>query len=577
MTRICLRTDLRIERLEDRLTPTVYVTNTLDYNPEFDPGIQSTYPEPGSLRWAIDQANKTPGGDVVEFNTNPANGTVFNDPLNPVTISLDYGSRRIGDWGYVDYNGLPVNIKGNPVQIRAPKYYDHSAPLVTLQLTGTLAKYDNIADELNQADWSAVAINYVGRKSDDSDDPGYQMPDYTKTVALDGVRITGGKAAHGAGIYAAGIFALEINHSEISANHAKRNFYYLAYESGTSGAGLETKPFILPGYGPKTAGFAPSVVVNRSLIMDNGTPEDADSIDPLPTPDVGGAMHLFAGTSLSMTESTVTLNTAEDGSAGIYFQGGGDDSGPINTVFEGSYGEFRYSSLSIIDSVFSKNEISSKKHDGSGGAITVHGTAVGFVAGTSFTSNAANTNGGAVELIEDLGNEDVIGQIHFYGCTFEGNKAAINNSKINGEHGVGGAISSIGRSNELFIVNCTFSGNNAEMGRGDAIYVESLQAPNHEHHIVVADYYEGSLTMPFGPQDPWDHKLRIRVYNSTIAKLNKADGVIDIDPFGNPTLMGGRGGGIAIDFSQGAGDFSIASSIIAENEVSPSTGEGRDV
>lgn len=140
-------------------------------------------------------------------------------------------------------------------------------------------------------------------------DPGYHQPNYGKVMALDGVVITGGKAARGAGIGASGIFTLEIHNSQVVGNNATK-----IDKSGTAGAGLFTSPGFISASLPRGGSFGPTVAITNSLFQGNATPMDDHELEP--TPGIGGAMYLSAGTALVMGQATISENAAENGAAG---------------------------------------------------------------------------------------------------------------------------------------------------------------------------------------------------------------------------------------------------------------------
>lgn len=89
------RTRLAVEGLEDRTVPATFlVTNTLD-----DGSI-------GSLRWAVDQANATPGADAVGFDAAGVFGT-------PRTITLTQGQLTISDAVTIAGPDAALAISGN--------------------------------------------------------------------------------------------------------------------------------------------------------------------------------------------------------------------------------------------------------------------------------------------------------------------------------------------------------------------------------------------------------------------------------------------------------------------------------
>ena len=91
----------RYEELEDRLTPsTFYISNLNDD------------PNPGSLRYAITQANANPGPDTINLYDSPGGSGAIIAPI-PGTITLG-GSQLPTITGDLTINGLgDVTLSGN--------------------------------------------------------------------------------------------------------------------------------------------------------------------------------------------------------------------------------------------------------------------------------------------------------------------------------------------------------------------------------------------------------------------------------------------------------------------------------
>lgn len=441
-------TTVRILALESRYNPSFLVTNTDDYKTPFSDLDPSTNPIPGSFRFAVDKATdyatQTGSPTTITFNTTPGVGlTDFSQPNTE--IPLTFGTVKIN----------------NSVVIDAPKTHDNPAfDFVTIRNANTITTEP-------RGSVFEISIAHVN-----PNDP--NVPDYGFSVDLRGIRITGGEVrGDGGGINAHGYFSLTIYSCEVVDNVTA----YDPQGGATHGAGIfadgGTPGVILP----VEQAFGPNISISNTLVSGNAT----HSNDNFPTKayDVGGAMYLAAGCSLTLANSTIRHNFAEDGFGAIYF-GGGQFDRPLNAQ---GLTSFFTTHLQIVDCAFIGNET---KH-GNSGALAINGPTGASIGATTFSGNTAGNNGGAVWL---GGNGSIfgpggpflapylkyIGEVDFADCAFEGNVAAVKALDDEGqpiavESGKGGGIYSDGVANRTYVYNSTFKGNYTEVGRGGAVAV----------------------------------------------------------------------------------------------------------
>ncbi len=193
---------LSLDVLEDRVTPSTFtVTNTLD--PQH--GLA-----PGSLRWAITQAN-LPGnqGSTVEISP-----SVASTPTSPATIALHGGELRISSsLTLLNASGVPVTIQqATPFSrvvdiINSPRTVavtlagqSSSSPLI---LTGGNARNANGGGILAQSPQTILTLSYVN---------------VVGNTATQVSNPKSGTQGNGGGIFSNG--TLTLDHSSVSSNIA---------------------------------------------------------------------------------------------------------------------------------------------------------------------------------------------------------------------------------------------------------------------------------------------------------------------------------------------------------------------
>ena len=197
--------------------------------------------------------------------------------------------------------------------------------------------------------------------------------------------------------------------------------------------------------------------------------------------DYGGAIYCSNSSSLTITDSTLSGNSASNDGGAIYNYAG--TLSLVNSTVSGSSGYngagiYNYGSLTVTNSTFSNNSASND-----GGAICNSSSTVS-VTGSTFSNNSAVGFGGAIDTYS--------GTITISGSTFSSNSAAygaavdnyssttsitssslINNSAS--QYG-GGVYNYTG---QLTVVNSTLSGNSTlYYGGGICNYVATLKLTN---------------------------------------------------------------------------------------------------
>lgn len=554
--------NLSVTQLERRVCPVV--TNTLDYDRPFNIADPFTFPIPGSLRYelaAAMQNYEASGGtlvDTITFNTNPALGHDFRQPGS--TIHLLYGS-------------LEIN---HPVKIDAPKT---ASPAFNYDFV--TIDWDNYSASKNSgsaygSDWSVAQIGVAEKLASG-------LPDYGRTVSLGGLKFTGGNGRYAAGIEANGYFTLSIDQCDISGNVNVRPATAGEEPSGsTLGGGIAAFGVVL---GPKQV-YGPNVIINNSSIYNNRTDNNDDK--QYPGIDWGGGMYFGEGSSLTIVDSAVYDNKADNGGGAIYFTGGQFfelasefNPLPVFTTF-----------LKIQKCDVTTNSITSALDKGSGGAIEIAGATAGMISDSTFLDNQAKEYGGAIRLT-GFGNNKIqwhpgtpyqtlVGQVHVVACTFEGNAAAVGLSTgtVVVERGAGGGLYMEGVANEVFVVQATFSKNSLQYGKGGGIAYNGSTLDYDHKTIFALDYDLRTISVvadqsmpPPGPP-PHAGETLLEIFNSTIAH-NSAGGGKDE----NDVLRGARGGGIALLVDtpgSASGQIFVTSTIVAKNTV-PAIGFGPDL
>ena len=475
-----------LEHLETRLVPSTFtVNNTLDDG------------NPGSLRWAILQANSTTGADTIVF-----------DPLmfsSPQTITLT--------------SALPALTDSALTTLQGPK-----ASLLTIDGTGQYQIFT--INSGASALFSGVSISH-GYTSDSG---GGILNNGTLTVTS--CSLSGNTAQYGGGIYnengSVTVTNCILSGNSVNAMGSGGGIYndgWLTVTSSTLSGNASTQD------GGGGIGNEGMLTVTNCTLSGNFTTQDGDgggisnsgtlmvmsSILSGNSADSGGGIDNFPSGTLTVMSSTLSGNSAPLGGGGICNTG----------------------TMTVTSSALIRNSASGGS---GGGGILNEGWGTLTVTSSTLTSNSAGNGGGGIKnrntlivtsstFCDNFTSDGDGGGIYNDGWVSVTSSTLNDNSASNGYHsgGYGGGISNYGL---LTVTDSTLSGNSTQFGGG----IESsgtLTVTSSTLSDNSASWYGGGIYNINGSV----------AVTSTIVAGNQAGSGSDIsgwtDPGGHRNLIGG--------------------------------------
>ena len=337
--------------------PVISVSNTNDNGP-------------GSLRSAINDANTTPGADVISFDAGLTGTISLASDLPTINEAVDI----LGVSGVTIDGGWRDGTPGGSTVF----YFAAVSGSVTISDVSIVGSYKGANS------FYGSAIMFLNATAD---------------VVIDNVSITNSYALEGGPIGIKGHTggSVTISNSTISGN--KGHDEGGAITVGSDGTNVNLISDVIDG-NANDSGEGGALY----LSVDNGTTTISNSTLTNNESSIeGGALHLSRG-DLIISNSTFSGNHVVDGSGGALYLDGG--------------------MVDISNSTFSGNSATTTGNYGNGGAITGYAETL-HISGSSLTNNTAAASGGAISVNAEF--------LEIESSTIAGNTAALGGGGIHVE------------------------------------------------------------------------------------------------------------------------------------------------
>jgi predicted outer membrane repeat protein len=387
-------------------------------------------------------------------------------------------------------------------------------------------------------DGGTHAITLSGELSTDTSiDGGIFKITASDPVTLTALTFADGTARNGGAIYSTG--TLTVSESSFIRNAASTTTTTHGYGGAIYSTGaLTVNDSAFSSNTAKKAGGAIGQMAGGVSISGSSFTQNTAS-----TYYGGGALHLAAGSTASVTTSSFSGNNAELGGA-IRVLGTATISGSSFTQNTSSYGGAAVDIENDGSAIISTSVISGNQAD-IGGAIYLDGTLI--ISDTAVVDNIAGSQGGGLYLWN--------GPLTISGSTFSGNSVT---------QGDGGALYAR-RSSGVTITNSTFAGNSAVAssgwtGKGGALYIDRGYPYGSENNDVKAPVVSVTNTTFSGNTAEEGGAFSIRPeLNGAIGTIHLWNTIID-----NPGAVDACSGAISTNVHTLSQDASCTPTITAD-------------